>query len=101
MFARAYMGRKRRAQPLPTLLLRGQKTNGQEQEPLVHGVNALEKSIFNPCTLTNMRHPSTTKHRGWQINSAKTPQSNLDKCDVGDVVGVAPLAEVAGYTGRS
>ena len=51
MFAPAYMGRKRRAQPLPTLLLRGQKTAAKSKNPRANGVKAFEESVFGPCTL--------------------------------------------------
>jgi hypothetical protein len=52
MFAPAYMGRKRRGRsPHPTLLLRGQTTVNRKEEFLAHGVKALEKPVFGPCTL--------------------------------------------------
>src|ERR1700730_4360572 len=51
MFAPAYMGRKRRAQPLPLLLLYWRNNCGQEQESSCNGVKAFEKSVFRPCTL--------------------------------------------------
>jgi hypothetical protein len=39
------------AQPLPALLLPGQKDRGQEEDSSCNGVEAFEKSVFGPCTL--------------------------------------------------
>jgi hypothetical protein len=40
----------------------------------------LEKIRFQPMYAeANMGHPSREEGRGWEINSARTGQSNLDK----------------------
>jgi hypothetical protein len=50
------------AQPLRTLLLRGRKDCGQEQELLVHGVKAFEKKPFS-AHVSGFPAPGTTNTR--------------------------------------
>src|ERR1700688_3316093 len=73
MFAPAYMGRRRRAQPLRTLLLRGQEAAGARA--LMHGVKALEKHPFRPMYAgANMGHPSR------EVGFVTTRESSQPRC---------------------
>jgi hypothetical protein len=50
MFAKAYMGRKRRAQP-SSASVTWAKTANKGKKSSCNGVKAFEKSVFGPCTL--------------------------------------------------
>src|SRR5438552_3535926 len=84
MFASAYMGRIRWAQPLPTLLIRTQKDIGQEQESSHNRVKAFEKFHFRPMyARANMGHPS--REGGYAPCSNLAPATAKNETDTGPV----------------
>jgi len=82
MFASAYMGRKRRAQPIPTRLLHAKEGRKPRARILVYRVKAFEKAIFGPCTLGRTLRGTRPGAAGFVLCSNRSTKSaNFDSSE--------------------